>query len=448
MALSDFFKDKINEGESVIKAKFKKYIKKLLAPIVAGVCICGGGLVLMAGAAFGDYFPHASGGVSGASSGGSSSGMQSASEDSWEQFLRFVLTNEGGTKTADGNYYIVEDDSVGNPTVGHGLCLKDISDGIYLHVNEFAAYGIDSKALADAWLSGDRSGKVEVSICDTIWRENLENLYNSISTQYPNLKIYQQYALVDVKYRRGNTNGFQSAYDSKWTAADDKYGNYVESQEPYSTSSLYSFFNNGYTNTRSGVYRRKKDQWLLFKYGYYRALDEYAIIGSAGSGGSGGSATGFWWPIEAGSDGRPLSTAITAGREFKSSHLGIDINRGSRSESPKIIASYDGVVDTVVNYAGHASSPNYGTYVILKHNYNGVTYYTYYPHMVYNSIPSNIREGGNVSAGTVLGTMGDTGYSFGIHLHFEIRKGSKSPRNSVAVNPLEYVNPNNPYPTD
>lgn len=213
--------------------------------------------------------------IAGAISGGNgfNMNMQSNSTSSWNQFLEYVATKEGGTKTADGQYYIVEDDSKGNPTVGHGLCLKS-SDG-YLNVDAFSSYSIDSKQLADNWLNGNRDGKVSVEICDAIWEEGVKTRYESIVAQYPDLRTYQHYALTDVKYRRGNTDGFQEAYNSEWTASDDKYGDYDESKESFSMDSLYSFFNNGFTDTSSGVYTRKQDQWILFKYGYYRPLGEY-----------------------------------------------------------------------------------------------------------------------------------------------------------------------------
>lgn len=215
-----------------------------------------------------------------AASGGSSSGLESTSSTSWEQFKRFVLLNEGGTRVDEygnrnpnGAYYIVEDDSWNNPTIGHGLCLK--SSGSYLNVEAFSSYGIDSKKLADDYFNGIY-GKVPVEICDSIWNDLLYAKYESIASQCQDLNLteYQLYALTDVKYRRGNIDGFRDAYNSKWTSSDDKYGE-DPSSESYSMDSLYSFFNNGFTNTSSGVYTRKKRQWILFKYGYYETLQEY-----------------------------------------------------------------------------------------------------------------------------------------------------------------------------
>lgn len=219
-------------------------------------------------------------------------GMQGASGTAWEQFKRSVLIHEGGTrvdangnKNANGEYYIVEDDSKGNPTVGHGLCLKSYADnsaGAYLHVEEFKAYGLDSKKLADDYEAGQIS-TVKVEIADEIWNNHLKGLYENISSTYTSLKQYQCFALTDVKYRRGNINGFNDKYNELWSASEDKYGEDASS-ESFSMDTLYSFFNNDFTDTSSGVYKRKKDQWVLFKYGYYDNLGEYWKAGISFSG--------------------------------------------------------------------------------------------------------------------------------------------------------------------
>ena len=178
----------------------------------------------------------------------------------WENFKRFVLANEGGTKSSDGKYYIVEDDSQGNPTVGHGLCLYSKVDKAYLHRDAFSKYGINSESLANNWLNGTRGEQVPVDICDKIWEDNLRGIYESIVNTYSNLSLtqYQCFALTDVKYRRGNTDGFENAYNTKWSSSDNRYKQNIGTEE-YSLDSLYSFFNNGFTDTSSRcVYKKTK----------------------------------------------------------------------------------------------------------------------------------------------------------------------------------------------
>ena len=86
-------------------------------------------------------------------------------------------------------------------------------------------------------------------------------------------------------------------------------------------------------------------------------------------------------------------------------HEGIDIIGGS-----DIVAMSAGTVTVAQNnYSG------YGTAVKIDHQ-NGT--YTLYGHMVYDSL--DVSVGQNVIAGQRLGTMGNTGDSDGVHLHFQL----------------------------
>lgn len=99
-------------------------------------------------------------------------------------------------------------------------------------------------------------------------------------------------------------------------------------------------------------------------------------------------------------------------------HKGIDIARPSNYN---ILAAADGEV-TKAGYTG-----GFGNRVEIKHS-NGLT--TLYAHL--SSI--NVSVGQNVSTGTVIGIMGDTGNSTGIHLHFEVHK------NGALQDPMDYLN--------
>lgn len=103
-------------------------------------------------------------------------------------------------------------------------------------------------------------------------------------------------------------------------------------------------------------------------------------------------------------------------QSFSWYHPGIDV--ADRS-APGIVAADGGLVKV----AGWPDNYGYGNRVVIDHG-NG--YQTLYAHL------SNIyvTVGQKVSRGQVIGQMGTTGRSTGIHLHFEIRyKG-------IAVNPL------------
>lgn len=153
----------------------------------------------------------------------------------------------------------------------------------------------------------------------------------------------------------------------------------------------------------------------------------------------------FWWPIGVNNEGKPISTSITSGRTFKTSHLGLDINAGGFENVP-IIASYDGKIYKIGKECRNGSNYDYGTYVVLEHDYHNRKVYSIYGHMVCGSIPKEFKVGMEVKAGTKLGIMGDTGNAFGVHLHYEVRDGSWSGRTNSAKNPQNYISSTDPYP--
>ena len=114
------------------------------------------------------------------------------------------------------------------------------------------------------------------------------------------------------------------------------------------------------------------------------------------------------------------------------SHKGIDLV-GPGSTLDYIVAHSDGEVVAVVSNINYNTSQTgqrtYGNYVKIKHD-NGM--YTLYAHMKYGSI--EVKVGQRVSKGQTLGYMGNTGYSFGAHLHFEVRD-----INNNYIDPTGYV---------
>jgi uncharacterized protein YraI len=108
----------------------------------------------------------------------------------------------------------------------------------------------------------------------------------------------------------------------------------------------------------------------------------------------------FIWPV----DSRRVSTPFSAG------HPGIDIDEFPNGGNPAWA-----VAAGTVSFAGGSTCCSYGLYVIIKHA-DGYT--TLYAHL--SSI--EVREGQEVRQGTVIGRTGNTGFSTGAHLHFEIRK--------------------------
>ena len=107
-------------------------------------------------------------------------------------------------------------------------------------------------------------------------------------------------------------------------------------------------------------------------------------------------------------------------------HKGIDLtgNPNVNNGYDDIVAFDDGVVTAMCNtYSKNGKAggtADMGNYVIIDHG-NG--YRTRYHHMAKGSV--TVKKGQTVKAGQVIGRMGNTGYSTGRHLHFDISVSGK-----------------------
>lgn len=118
---------------------------------------------------------------------------------------------------------------------------------------------------------------------------------------------------------------------------------------------------------------------------------------------------------------KPVSGTVTSrfGGRWGSTHKGVDIG-ASKGTGIKVAASGT-VVTSSMGYNG-----GYGNYIVVSHG-NGVE--TAYGHCS----ALYVKVGQKVSQGDVIAAVGNTGRSFGNHLHFEIRI------NGVAQNPQNYL---------
>lgn len=105
-------------------------------------------------------------------------------------------------------------------------------------------------------------------------------------------------------------------------------------------------------------------------------------------------------------------------------HNGLDFGARGTNPNPDIIASAEGVVI----FSGWKQG--YGNTVILGHA-DGT--YTLYGHL--KTIDKDVKLGNQLPRGEVLGQMGNTGRSFGVHLHYEQRVGTqpRDPQIATAV---------------
>lgn len=119
---------------------------------------------------------------------------------------------------------------------------------------------------------------------------------------------------------------------------------------------------------------------------------------------------------------RPISGVVTSrfGGRWGKNHTGIDI--GAEKDTPIQAVAAGTVTDVVDDEWGGG----YGRHLLISHG-NGVQ--TLYGHC--NSL--NVTVGQQVSQGQVIAFVGNTGRSYGNHLHFEVRV------NGVAQDPQNYV---------
>ncbi|MGL6057271.1 MAG: murein hydrolase activator EnvC family protein [Culicoidibacterales bacterium] len=114
-------------------------------------------------------------------------------------------------------------------------------------------------------------------------------------------------------------------------------------------------------------------------------------------------------------------------------HLGIDYGA---AEGTPVVA----VTDGVVIQASYGDNGGYGNMIVISHNVNGTPMVSIYGHL--SSI--SVSAGQTISGGEYIGAVGNTGQSFGAHLHIELLVGinympaGREERQSYTVNPAIY----------
>ena len=110
-----------------------------------------------------------------------------------------------------------------------------------------------------------------------------------------------------------------------------------------------------------------------------------------------------------------VGASNSEGAEPRRLHLGTDI--WGKPYTP-VMSPWDAVIHS---FAFNDDFGDYGATIILSHNLDGVAFHTLYGHLSLNSI-KNLREGGNVRRGDVIGEFGipmENG-QWPPHLHFQI----------------------------
>ena len=125
--------------------------------------------------------------------------------------------------------------------------------------------------------------------------------------------------------------------------------------------------------------------------------------------------------------GKDISDYPTKGKT--GDHWGLDIVRctdGKDSTTATICAIASGVIFAQRKYVKDGEkSPSGGNCVYILHD-DGHTI-TKYLHLKGGSVPDWVKDNVRVEQGQVLGYMGNTGYSFGAHLHFQVEWLEETP---------------------
>ena len=122
--------------------------------------------------------------------------------------------------------------------------------------------------------------------------------------------------------------------------------------------------------------------------------------------------------------GWPVGGPSKISRGFFPGHYGIDIY--PTGGQPSVVAAAPGRVISA-GWGGSGRYYGFGNYVHVDHG-NGYT--TLYAHMA----KLYVGTGTSVGQGQALGQIGATGVAYGIHVHFELRRGDMT-----RINPAPYM---------
>ncbi|WCD92934.1 M23 family metallopeptidase [Microbacterium sp. nov. GSS16] len=127
------------------------------------------------------------------------------------------------------------------------------------------------------------------------------------------------------------------------------------------------------------------------------------------------------WPFKVG-----VAMSSPYGQRWGRLHAGIDLVPG---EGAPIQAIADGTVRIATESGGA-----YGVTIYIDHVIDGQVVTSHYAHMQHGSM--QVKAGDKVKVGDVIGHVGNTGRSYGAHLHFEIII------NGSTVDPLPWMQRN------
>ncbi len=326
-------------------------------------------------------------------------------------------------------------------------------DELYLLLDEIEAEILDSVSEGFSNVKFSNRLRIEKQLCEKSMLKSLTEINELLNPLFEEQRIALEasYAANTVKegIRRGITSFSATSpllsevpmvmVDASKVSGsetdlvlDYSFANTYTSVEPLAFRTVYIADNEGYIGTEkvmtAGVDGTKEVTYeilydtegnvighnVLSETVITKAVDEIIAVGTLEKPEC--EPTGrFIWPCEA-----PKGVSSYYGwRDLYGKadfHLGIDI---PDSKGSSIWAADGGEVI----WAGH--TPSYGLSVKIQHG-NKTTVYAHLDDVF-------VKVGDKVFQGQEIGTMGDTGVAYGIHLHFEIRI------NNVTVDPMNYL---------
>lgn len=245
--------------------------------------------------------------------------------------------------------------------------------------------------------------------------------------------IYQwtpEYILISYPTSSGYRVGYVSTVSLLGTRYADEY---VVSKGKVTTYRTPGGSSYGYTEANDGIWKlREEGSSTIIVYTARSGNRAYKVaavptnlynstirgISSAPTKMTGSS---FAWPVQNFNVSQSFNRNTGGSRPF---HSGMDLVSSNRA----ISAAGDGRII----YRGYSSGN--GNHVVIEHTLNGKTFRTLYSHLAdFTGCP---EVGQWVTKGTRIGTMGTTGNSTGVHLHFAVYYGT-------SVNPYGYVDVSN-----
>jgi murein DD-endopeptidase MepM/ murein hydrolase activator NlpD len=168
--------------------------------------------------------------------------------------------------------------------------------------------------------------------------------------------------------------------------------------------------------------------------------EDILVIGKDGEGlgGIGGTNVGkppAWIPFSKSDSGKVHYTS-GFGPRWGKEHKGMDL---AGAQGIKIITPFAGEVYDVNRGAvegDHSAGGRYGNLVGIAHESPKI--FTFYGHL--KDVADSIEVGKKVKAGQVIGTLGNTGFSTGPHLHWEVRTEAGGGQ----IDPVEWTHQNKP----